>query len=73
MVQVNGGDEITPDDQMSDYIDPGNFVTMQWRNVACWRPSLSGETSPPLQIFVSLKKKKGRVLFCAPLKLFAPL
>ncbi|KAL5269317.1 hypothetical protein ACHWQZ_G002957 [Mnemiopsis leidyi] len=23
MVQVNGGDEITPDDAMSDYIDPG--------------------------------------------------
>ena len=27
MVQVNGGDEITPDDAMSDYIDPGKIIT----------------------------------------------
>ena len=31
MVQFNGGDEITPDDSLSDCIDPGNCynVTME--------------------------------------------
>ena len=28
MVQVNGGDEITPDDAMSDCIDPGKLTSL---------------------------------------------
>ncbi|XP_063684550.1 ATP-binding cassette sub-family G member 4-like isoform X3 [Bolinopsis microptera] len=35
MVQVNGGDEITPDDQMSDYIDPGYDSDSERKDKGC--------------------------------------